>query len=105
MAVSTRPAMNGPREWVKGIQADPARNRASDEHSASPEDVAEAPHERHHGHVCDQVGVHDPRRAVEAVGQRNPQIADDLAQHGGDDREVVGSYEHAEADRGQDGSR
>jgi len=46
-----------------------------------------------------------PGRVVEAVGQHQPEIADDRAQHRRDDREVVGGDEHAETDDGEDRRR
>ena len=77
----------------------------AEERASSAEHVADATGDRHHGHEGDEVGVDDPGRVVEAVGQYQSEVADDRAQHRRHDGEVVGGDEHAEADDGEDRRR
>ena len=75
-----------------------------DERAPPADDVADAAGDRHDRDERDEVGVDDPGGVIEAVGQPEPEVADDRSQHRGDDREVVGSNEDREADGCQDGA-
>ncbi len=86
-------------------RADQEQQVGGDEGASAAEHVAEPSGDRHHRHERDQVGVDDPRCVVEPVGQHQPEVADDRAQHRGDDREVVCRDEHAEPDDRQDRGR
>ncbi len=64
--------------------------------------IAESAHERHYGHVGDEVDVDDPGGIVDAVGQHDPEIVDDRPQHRGDDGQVVGGDEDAKRNNDED---
>ena len=75
-----------------------------DERAPPADDVADAAGDRHDRDERDEVGVDDPGGVIEAVGKPQPKVADDRAQHRGDDCEVVGSNENREADGCQHGA-
>ena len=85
--------------------SDEERQVGEHERPSAPDDVAHPPGDRHDGDEGDQVGVDDPGRVVESVGQDESEIADDRPQHRRHDGEVVGGDEDAESDGPEHGPR